>query len=440
MNRKLLAFCDAPTCETGFARVAQNLLSRWHASGFFSEIWIWGIGYSGFPHSLPYRMCPACTPRFPQWYSEGNLNRFLASLDNPAVGDTAGGFTHAWLMHDTWQLAPIGKALRAKASENGVRTLLYYPVDASLESEWMDIVSSVDVPVAYCDFGMEATKSALRAGGSESNRCLKTIPKIRVLPHGVDTAVYRPLELLPGNHTRHEARKIMFGGTISENDFLICVVGQNQKRKGHHQALQVLKALKGLCPEMSPKMYLHMEVINHAEMLDLAAVASALGLVQNKDVFFASELLFRNGHPIASQQQLNGIYNTADLLLSTSYGEGWGLPLTEAMAAGLPVAGPCHSSIADILGAALPEHEQRGILFGTEGFEVLVADNSRLRPRTDIQSAALAIMRAWQTEREQPESPLSLSSYRARSRAWITQEEFSWDCIAEKWLTLFAGS
>ena len=51
------------------------------------------------------------------------------------------------------------------------------------------------------------------------------------------------------------------------------------------------------------------------------------------------------------------MYNAADLYLTTSLGEGWGLGVTEAMACHTPVAMPRHTSLAEI-GEALGEGTQ----------------------------------------------------------------------------------
>ena len=64
-----------------------------------------------------------------------------------------------------------------------------------------------------------------------------------------------------------------------------------------------------------------------------------------------------------SRSVLNGVYNAADVVISTSQGEGWGLTTTEAMAAGTPFIGPRHTTFVDILG----ENEERGYLAACGG-------------------------------------------------------------------------
>lgn len=429
MPNKLIVFCDSPLNQSGFARVAQNLLSRWQASGFFEQIWVWGIGYQGFPHKLPYQICPAATIASPQWSSAENLQRFMYFLSTENVGGTAGGFSHVWLMHDTWNFSPLAEALQEQCDHSGQKTFLYFPVDAPLEPEWTDIIAAVDHPVAYCDYGRKEAEKALV---QSKKKRFKTIQKLAVIPHGVDTSIYRPIEESDGLSIE-DLRHKMFGGRVQKSDLLICVVSQLQKRKGHHLALQVLKELRAISPELNAKMYLHMSATEPREGLDLERMIRGLGLSLNQEVFLSAPDMFHKGHALRTEKELNIIYNVSDVLLTTSYGEGWGLTVTEAMAAGLPVVAPNHTSLADILGATLPDDEQRGMLFNTEGFEVLPFDNSRVRPRPDPGAAAMAISIGAVHSR----CTDSFEGYRRRALDWVRGDQLSWDVIAQQWLEIF---
>ena len=52
--------------------------------------------------------------------------------------------------------------------------LLYYPVDAPLEREWLGILDACDVTVAYTEYGRNATRAALG----------KSLYPVEVVPHG----------------------------------------------------------------------------------------------------------------------------------------------------------------------------------------------------------------------------------------------------------------
>jgi glycosyltransferase involved in cell wall biosynthesis len=476
---KLLCLCDSPTLQTGFARVSYNLISRWLKTAFFEQIWVWGIGYNGFPHhisGLENRICPASTHKHDLWYDPVNLNRFVKSLDNDAVGETPGGFTHVFILQDTFALAGMAGKFADACRRNNVASWLYFPVDAPLAAAWTPILAAVDVPVAYGEYGRsEAGKALLtpmadRAAFSatmaqmdkameqkgltkpqrqsikdqraDELRKLQTMDQVdelrrskiavlKTIPHGADTTIYHPItEPKAGELSKFQARQEMFHGLVGPTDFLMINVSQHQKRKGLAQSLIVLRDFKALRPDLAPKLYLHMSSSNPDEGTNLREVSKQLGLVDGEDVFYADHD-FANGHALKSESTLNVIYNAADLLLTTSYGEGWGCPITEAMAAGLPVAGPRHTSISEIMG------EGRGILFGTLGHDMIIGDNSRLRPRTDTNDAARRIIEAIVTD---PEKEGSLSSHAIRALAWVRGDFLNWDRIAGEWMEMFKAA
>jgi glycosyltransferase involved in cell wall biosynthesis len=70
-----------------------------------------------------------------------------------------------------------------------------------------------------------------------------------------------------------------------------------------------------------------------------------------------------------SQRDLIGVYNAASVLVYPSVYEGFGLPLLEAMACGLPVVAANRASIPEVCGDAafLVEPEKESILEGIKG-------------------------------------------------------------------------
>ncbi len=438
---KLLCLCDSPTLQTGFGRVAQNLFSRWAAAKVFKEIWVWGIGYNGFPHSLPYHICPADLKEMPAWHDPRNFRRFLLALKSTAMtANGTSGFTHVWILQDIHGVNTLtnreyfdGKngmpeSLRPLCAEFGIKSFLYFPVDAEMEPEWMRIVADVDVPVAYCEYGREEAVKALQVGvaGEPQGPRVKAISRIQIQPHGVNREIYRKVAEGAPDH-KWAARAKMFGGKVAPEDFLMVCVAQNQKRKALWHTLELLRTIKALRPDLRPKMYIHANSENADENINLKTVANQMGLEGGKELFFGDAMLKR-GYALVDEYNLNAIYNAADVLVSTSFGEGWGLPLTEAMAAGTAVAGPAHSSVAELLG------DDRGILFNTAGHQVVVGDNSRLRPCTDILDAAQKLITARVLA---PEEQGSLASFAARGEAWARSEYLDWDRIANEWLKLF---
>ena len=88
-------------------------------------------------------------------------------------------------------------------------------------------------------------------------------------------------------------------------------------------------------------------------------------------------------------EDVNRIHNAADLVLSTTLGEGWGLSMTEAMATKTPMVAPDNTSFTE-MGAnnrvkLIPSGADPSMWIVKEG------DNERVRPLMDVKAAADAI-------------------------------------------------
>ena len=404
--------CDSPTLNTGFARVAQNLLNRWLDKGVAVDVW--AIGYAGWPHPLQRRaqLFPAAPANSP-WHSTERLAALLNLI-------RSGNYTHVWIIQDTFLLAQaeFPKYLKVVCKEKHVRTLLYFPVDATLERGWTEIIAAVDTPVAYTEYGKG---EAIRANPALADK------GIRVLPHGVDTQIYFPMD-----DRRKLRRELFHGGWIGDDDILLLNVNAHQRRKDIARSLQVLRALRAM--GLPAKLYLHMPSYSDGDMTDLKMVADQLRLTQGKEWQVADKLLinghevpaFRNGHGVAGEEHLNRLYNAADIFLTTTLGEGWGLTPTEALAAGCPVAMPAHTACQEIM-LGLKERGQENFIrleIEAEG-TVMPIDNSRLRPRVHVQAAAVTIAAACA-------AGLKRAPLNKEVKRWL-----SWNRIAGEWWRYF---
>jgi len=415
---RLLCLCDSPTVNTGFARVAQNLLKRWHAS--FGEIDVWGINFNGWPHELPYRIYPA---GFADWATQPKLQGFISRLE---MAHRAGRpYTHVWLMQDTFGLSncKFPAVLSEACTKLGARSFLYFPVDAPLEPGWADIIRNVDVPVAYCEWGREQAVSAIQDPGTDWES------KIRVLPHGVDTGVYRKLP-----DPRFKLVEELLPGWLKSDDVLIVNVSANQPRKGIISTFQTFKELK-LHHAANPipgvrnvRLLMHMTAWNvHDDSHHLEILARQMGLKYTEDWRCTDEK--SGGHwmgnqPLWSEEKLNKLYNAADLFLTTTLGEGWGLPITEAAAAGCPVAAPYHTACAEILDR-LQTAAVRVVRLPVSGIAIVNSTDTRVRFPVNYKEAAYQIYAQLRTGRvELPD---------------CIKEWLSWDRIADEWMKLFKG-
>jgi len=265
---KILALCDSPTLTTGFARVAQNLFSRWHAAGH--EVDCWGIAFKGWD----YRACPYVRTLFPgggasasdNWASPGALQMFLTTL-------MQGDYTHVWLMQDTFNLQhyDFPNALAKACAQKGIVSCYYFPVDAPLDPAWTALILAVDLPVAYTEYGKAQALAALTP--EERSAC----SHIHVIPHGVDQTIYQPA----ANRDAVRARLWQ----AKPDDVVLLNVNSNQWRKDVGRSLEILRAVKKF--GIKAHLVMHMPENSHGpknpQGVSLETIGAQLGLQLGQD-------------------------------------------------------------------------------------------------------------------------------------------------------------
>lgn len=403
--KKLLALCDSPTVFTGFGNVSRNLLSRWRKH--FDAIDVWGINFSGWPHNFPYKIFPA---GYQDWTTARKLQQFLNLL-----GTAESGYTHLWILQDCNQLSGgnVPEFLRKVADFRGIEVTFYYPVDATLEKEWLSCVEVCDHAVTYSNYGLSETA--------------RVAPHIlpHILPHGVDTTVYRPLD--NRMQLRHEGPAILkkLGGWVRDDDFLILNVNRNERRKAPHHSLQILQQLLKIGVKAKLVMHCPNEALGEGTFLE--TVGRQLGLPHGEH-WMHNEAAFVNYHGLFDESHLNELYNCADLVLNTAGGEGWGLALSEGVSAGCRVAAPDHTGCGEMIRRikALGNSNTAFALPVSQQCQVNAMDNSRVRYPVDVFGAAKMIAGIADISKTEPRATMN-----AAVKHWL-----NWDRIADEFIQI----
>jgi glycosyltransferase involved in cell wall biosynthesis len=148
------------------------------------------------------------------------------------------------------------------------------------------------------------------------------------IPHSIDTNVFKPTDTI---------------GEMSGQEFMgfeddRFIVGMNAANKAsgiiHRKAFgENMMAFAMLCRKYPDAiLYLHTDA-SSPHGWNLMALGQMLGIPVD-NMAFPDPLAYRYG---MSQGMLAGIYSQMDVLLATSYGEGFGVPTVEAQACGVPV-------------------------------------------------------------------------------------------------------
>ena len=162
------------------------------------------------------------------------------------------------------------------------------------------------------------------------------------IPHAIDTKVMKPTSKVFGIPTRE------FLG-VPEDAFLVSMVQAN-KANGilHRKALAENLMAFSMFQKDHPNsfLYLHMEPSNAHGGFIIPNLIKACG-IDKDSVIILNPDENRVGYP---PEYLAGIYTASDVLLCTSYGEGFGVPQIEAQACGTRVIASNWAASADLAG------------------------------------------------------------------------------------------
>lgn len=164
------------------------------------------------------------------------------------------------------------------------------------------------------------------------------------VPHAIEP-VFKPTEQVKFGEEVLTARQLM---NIGEDKF---VVGMNAANKGvmpNRKAFgeNILAFSMFAQKHKDAVLYLHTEPSGSLGGINLKHLILSCGLTEEQ-VVFADPYLLRTGMP---QEMLACVYTGMDVLLATSYGEGFGIPTVEAQACGVPVIVSQFAASAELCG------------------------------------------------------------------------------------------
>ena len=138
------------------------------------------------------------------------------------------------------------------------------------------------------------------------------------------------------------------------------------------------------------------------------------------------------GYPISF---VNKMYNVADVCLTTTLGEGWGLISTESMACKTPICGPNITSFREIFNTeeGFDPETARGIPIaaGSTSSEwtcIGQTDNERIRLLTNVDDAVSKLYWVYK-------NPEKVKKIVDRAYKWV--QELTWEKECQKWVALF---
>ncbi len=178
-----------------------------------------------------------------------------------------------------------------------------------------------------CDLLMGISKQTINInkivlGDKSKNKVL------RYVPHGLDSNVYKPIP--EDDVNLNKFKKAFFGN--EDLEFIAFFNSRNIRRKQIPDTMLAFRAFLDSLPKEKAdkcKLVLHTEGVTE----------HGTDLYKVKDYLYGENYpnAIKFSHQKLSLEELNFLYNIADVQMLITSNEGWGLTLTEAILAGTPI-------------------------------------------------------------------------------------------------------
>lgn len=312
--KNVLLYSNPPQGNSGYSVTMRNILSRLKARGF-------GIGMQ------------------PNWGYAGSC----MTVDGVEMYGMGGGLSEYetvqnYLRHNYQALITLYDAfvfdtLKNLVIEHQVPWIGWNMFDHQDLYPWMkDKLDAMTWIVSVSEFGM----NQLRAAGYQN---------VAKIPLGVDTKVFKPI--IGETLTKQQCKREM---GFPEDCVLVGIFKMNKgARTGYPYMLEAVKEFRENNPDLDVRLYLH-TALDTPEGYPLTRILDYLGLTGISR--WAEPWTYFNGYETI---QMAKIYNTMDVVLNCGLSEGYGLPIAESQACGVPVVVGDYSAMPELVRPVSPE-------------------------------------------------------------------------------------
>ena len=438
---RLLAYTSSPTVPTGFGMAAREIFTRLYGYGqrHDGEIYpkydfqIVGIDFKGDDKNpFPFHICLTNdewgVEKLVQVIKRERFDVFFIMQDLHVFGMTG---------RDRYKrMQSVVDMMNQIRPETPIVT--YFPVDRSpVPSVYIErCLRKCDMNFVQSEFGKREIEKAIAYYGGDP-LLLETVP------NGINTEIFRPLpsedrerirkewrwegRFVIANINRFQPRKnvpsTLRAAALFGEGYKICECGNYYSLKLDRCDLCMSEKFNGIHagnPDMV--LYLHMNVrepsMGGSELDFLNNHVASAGFSNDSGRMVLITDSF--GKNKLTPEDINTIYNCADVFLTTTFGEGVGLTVLEAMATGTRVIAPKHSAILEYAGNSATLIPNAAIVGGIPG------DMAAQRPVVSVPRVVDAL-------HEEYDIWLTNGRKKMVSQACVDRaKKFSWDECVKK--------
>jgi glycosyltransferase involved in cell wall biosynthesis len=388
MKKKILFIGDSPDCPSGFGRATRELLSRVHPH---YDVTVLGINHRGDPSDVPYPVYTAAAGG--DVFGIGRLMWMCGKVQPDAIV----------IQQDGWYIPYYVATLRKRNRNHEYEHPQFanLPIIGSIavdgkhfDGKWIEDLTAA---VFWTQFAYDEAREGGFAGRGE------------IIRLGVDQEMFYPCDR---DLAMERAQLTQF-----KDKFIVGNVNRNQPRKRWDLTLRYFAKWIHEYNVRDAYLFLHTAPTGD-QSINVESLAKYYG-IHDRTIIYEPEVFYGK-----SDDQMRDLYNCFDVLMSTTQGEGMGLPAMEAMACSVPCILPDWSAFGDwaVGAAALVPCTSTALQTFSPTVNVVggVAD----------EKAFVQALDTLYRDKSHRELVGSLGMSR------ISDQTFRWDYIGQRWLEL----
>jgi glycosyltransferase involved in cell wall biosynthesis len=326
---KSLLYVGDANCDSGFARATHKICDYLHATERW-KVHVLGLNHSGDQTPYPYPIYhPTGMTAFPST-RDGSVR--IAQLIQDIRPDVV------VLQNDTWNIPGYMRQIARIPKEHRPKVVGFLAVDGkNVQGRYLDgTIKGVDQPLDKAIFWTEFAANEARLGGWSGPTA--------VVPLGVDTSIYYPRNKMKSRREILGTELIGVQQVPIEDAFIVGSIGRNQPRKRLDLQIRFFAEFVRRTKADNAFLFIHTSPTGDVG-IDIEQAMAYEGI---------GEHLILSAPPVGyglKEPAMAKLINCLDMLMSCAY-EGFGLPVIEAMACGIPTALPRWSALEDLFAPA----------------------------------------------------------------------------------------